>query len=175
MRRALSLVCLALCSGLLGAPAVLAKSEDLGGWLPAATLTTGRAQHTATLLRTGKVLVTGGVDGRGLASATVELFDPIVNHWTEGPEMSVPRTQHTATMLEDGRVLVVGGFRQKDPLGETLSSAELYDPATNRWAPAGSMAFRRARHSAVLLRDGRVLVLGGVSSDPYVWRFPAAA
>lgn len=175
MRRALSLVCLALLTGSLGAPAVLAKSEDLGGWSQGATLATGRAQHTATLLRTGKVLVAGGVDAKGVATASAELFDPAAGRWTAASPMSVARTEHTATLLTDGTVLVVGGFHEKDPLGETLSSAEIYDPRTDRWTPAASMAFRRARHAATLLRDGRALVFGGISSslDPNDWSFPA--
>jgi N-acetylneuraminic acid mutarotase len=174
MRRAHSLVCLSLLAAALGSVSVLAKSEDLGGWSPGATLITGRAQHTATLLPTGKVLVAGGVDAHGVATATAELFDPIANRWSVAAPMSTGRTEHTATVLNDGRVLVVGGFHEKDPLGETLNNAEIYDPQHNRWTPAASMTFRRARHTATLLPDGRVLVLGGVSStsDLIGWTLP---
>jgi hypothetical protein len=175
MWRASSLVCLLLLAAALTPASVMAKSEDRGGWSPVADLATGRAQHTATLLRTGKVLVAGGVDAKGVATASAELFDPAASRWTAASPMSVARTQHTATLLNDGTVLVVGGFHEKDPLGETLSSAEIYDPRFDRWTPAASMASRRARHTATLLSDGRVLVVGGVSSraDPYPWSFPA--
>lgn len=163
MRRASSLVGLSLLAVALSPALVIAKSEDLGGWSPAASLTIGRAQHTATMLPTGKVLVAGGVDARGVATATAELFDPSVNRWSEAPPLSVPRTQHTATLLPDGRVLVVGGFHGRDLDGETLASAEIYNPRTNGWAPAPAMTFRRAGHTATLLHDGRVLVLGGIA------------
>ena len=162
MRRALSLVCLALLTGSLGAPAVLAKSEDLGGWSPTARMTTGRAQHTATLLRNGKVLVTGGVDGQGVATASAELFDPSTNRWIVTSRMQGPRIEQTATLLSDGRVLVAGGRRGRT-YGETLDSAEVYDPVSGRWNPTASMSFRRAGHTATLLPNGRVLVVGGRS------------
>ena len=160
----------ALLLAIVLAPAsVLAKTEDLGGWSQAATLATGRAQHTATLLRTGKVLVAGGVDAHGVATPTTELFDPIANRWSAAAPMSTGRTEHTATLLTDGRVLVVGGFYASDPPlgrggGETLRSAEIYDPRSNRWTPTLSMAFRRGRHTATLLPDGRIVVLGGIAA-----------
>jgi len=169
MRRASSLVCLLLLAAALIPASVVAKSEDLGGWLPVADLATGRAQHTATLLQTGKVLVAGGVDAHGAATATAELFDPIANRWSAAAPMSTSRAEHTATLLTDGRVLVVGGFYARDPLalgrggGETLSRAEIYDPRSNSWTPAPSMAVRRGRHTATLLPDGRVVVLGGIA------------
>jgi hypothetical protein len=70
------------------------------------------------------------------------------------------RQYHTATLLPDGCVLVVGG----DNNGVGLTSAELYDPVTETWTPAGSLSGGRTIHSATLLPDGRVLVAGGMSS-----------
>jgi hypothetical protein len=75
--------------------------------------------------------------------------------------MSVPREGHTATRLLDGRVLVVGGHRGRRAAMEVYASAEIYDPVTRRFQPAGSLTTARHKHDAVLLADGRVLVLGG--------------
>jgi hypothetical protein len=41
----------------------------------------------------------------------------------------------------------------------------LYDPATNRWTPTGSMNVGRISFTGTLLRDGRVLVVGGNSTS----------
>ncbi|WP_437724978.1 DNRLRE domain-containing protein [Sorangium sp. So ce861] len=77
--------------------------------------------------------------------------------------MSVARAHHTATRLADGRVLVAGGETDTEYYSNAFhASAEIYEPATDLWTPAASMGSARARHTATLLADGRVLVLGGL-------------
>ena len=66
-----------------------------------------------------------------------------------------------ATLLPDGRVLVLGGFN-----GHTLSSAEVYDPASDTWTAARPLATPRREHAAALLPDGSVMVTGGVNRGP---------
>ena len=70
---------------------------------------------------------------------------------------------HTATRLPDGKVLVVGGFID-DNFSVTTAAAELYDPATGFFSPAGDLAQARGNHRAVLLANGKVLVVGGLTS-----------
>ena len=82
--------------------------------------------------------------------------------WTFTGSMHDARTLHTATLLLDGRVLVVGG---QDASGNSLHSAELYDPNTGNWSLTGSLNEGRISHTATLLSDGRVLVTGGLDFD----------
>jgi N-acetylneuraminic acid mutarotase len=81
--------------------------------------------------------------------------------------MATPRENHTATLLINGKVLVVGGdsggaVNSNAQVG--LSSAEIYDPATLNWTPAGSLATGRTGHTATLLPNGKVLVTGGANN-----------
>ena len=80
---------------------------------------------------------------------------------TRGPVL-VPRQGHTATALADGRVLVIGGD-VPDGAGNLSATAttEFYDPQTQTFSAGPSLTQARSTHTATLLADGRVLVVGG--------------
>ena len=78
-------------------------------------------------------------------------------------EMSAARSQHTATLLFDGQVLIAGGSATAS-LGSPTTifrSAEVYDPSAGTFRVAGTMATARRMHTATLLPDNRVLIVGG--------------
>lgn len=84
--------------------------------------------------------------------------------------MTEARTYHAATLLPDGRILVVGGGLVTvgaAMAGERylLASAEVWDPATEESFAAGPLDGTRRFHTATLLPDGCVLVLGGIGED----------
>ena len=147
-------------------------SADLNRWTDAGVMALGRQHHSATVLPNGRVLVIGGALGRsGNASTattpTAELYDASTNSWRTLAPAANSRSQHTATLLPDGRVLVVGGIAVATPgaPAQSVATAEIYDPATNSWSPAGSLTLGRSGHTATLLPDGRVLVVGGESRN----------
>jgi hypothetical protein len=78
--------------------------------------------------------------------------------------MSTPRMDHTATLLPNGKVLIAGGDLSNSIDSISVSaSAELYDPATRAFTPTGSMTIPRSGHTAMLVADGKVLIVGGNS------------
>jgi hypothetical protein len=76
--------------------------------------------------------------------------------------LRVARAAATATAMAGDRVLVVGGMAEG---GAALRSYELFDARANRVVAAGEMAQPRAAHSATLLPDGRLLVVGGYDGE----------
>ena len=120
-------------------------------------LVTPRSFHTATLLSSGKVLVTGGTTGNGNPLSSAELYDPASGTWVATGNLANARSSHTATLLPNGKVLVTGGQNGGNP----LTSAELYDPASGTWSSTNSLAVSRYSHAATLLPNDKVLVTGG--------------
>jgi N-acetylneuraminic acid mutarotase len=149
-----------------GAAAILSSAElydpATNTWSPAASMATARDSSTATLLPSGKVLVAGGSGFAGILSSA-ELYDPAGNSWSSAGSMAIPRDEATATLLPSGKVLVAGGASHYDCC-TAVASAELYDPATNSWSPAASMATARYGQTATLLPNGKVLVAGGAAA-----------
>ncbi|HRE46943.1 MAG TPA: kelch repeat-containing protein [Aggregatilineales bacterium] len=122
-------------------------------------MTTIRSGFTATVLKDGRVLITGGY-GTGILQSA-EIFDPATFTFTNIGMMTISRYNHTATLLQDGRVLIVGGQVRARGNNQIFATAEIYDPATNRFTVTGSMSVARQKHAAALLPDGNVLITGG--------------
>jgi Kelch motif/Galactose oxidase, central domain len=133
-----------------------------GRWSPTGSLNTPRSDHIAVRLDNGKVLVAGGErELLGTILSSAEIYDPDTGIWSATGNLSVARASHKATLLADGKVLVTGGGSGKD-YWAGLDTAELYDPFTGTWRPTGTMNSPRSLHTATLLPDGRVLVVGGI-------------
>jgi hypothetical protein len=119
----------------------------------------GYRNFSATLLSTGRVLVAGGsLDSGG--SVRPEIYDPATNRWSFAAPMTHNRMGHTATLLPNGLVLVAGGTGGAS-VSDTTAYAELYHPTANRWSATGSMMIARHDHTATMLKNGTVLVVGG--------------
>lgn len=139
-----------------------------GAWTATGSMGQVRVGHTATLLNSGKVLVTGGssLTGYDAAVASSELYDPATGKWTTTGRMTLRRVSDTATLLADGRVLIAGGLgSDRDGNVYPLASAELYDPGTGAWKRTADMAVARYAHTATPLPGGAVLVVGGLGSE----------
>lgn len=133
------------------------------------TSSIGSENHTATLLRDGRVLLIA--EG---ATALAELYDPADSPPSLTPTGTPTETRiagASATLLADGRVLHAGGG------GKTR--AALYDPATGLFTATGPLNVGRNAHEAALLTSGRVLIVGGGSGaelyDPVTGTFTVIA
>jgi len=124
-------------------------------------LVVGRWGHTATLLQNGEVLIVGGEDIGYNILASAELYDPTTGSFTLTGSLTTPRENHTATLLSNGQVLIVGGDNNGNG-GQSLSSAELYNPSTGTFVYGGTTNTDHDYHTATLLQNGQVLIAGGI-------------
>jgi len=142
--------------------AIPALAGSSGTWTKTGSLNVARGEETATLLPNGQVLVAGGADYKWNGYASAELYNPLTGKWTFTGSMNSPRLYHTATLLPNGQVLVVGGSANLASWPPpALASAEVYNPSTGTWKTTGSLKTGRYSHMAVLLPNGKVLVVGG--------------
>jgi hypothetical protein len=73
-------------------------------------MASARAEHTATLVSLGQVLVAG--------DSASELYDPDSGAWRPAGSLVEPRySGHTALLLPSGRVLLAGGWGKVRPSG----------------------------------------------------------
>ena len=108
-----------------------------------------------------RVLIMGGRDP--VATATAEIIDLSVATpaWRSVASMSKPRIQQNAVLLPNGKVLVLGGSATNEVASTAILQAELFNPTTETWSPAGVGAYPRLYHStALLLPDATVWVAG---------------
>jgi hypothetical protein len=120
---------------------------ESGTWSATGNMLRPHLYSPATLLRDGKVLVVDGEEA--------EVYDPSSGTWTAtGKMVRDVGGDAKATLLRDGKVLVT-----------SYGAADLYDPDSGTWSSTGKMIGGAAQHEAVLLADGRVLVVKG-DHDP---------
>jgi hypothetical protein len=126
--------------------------------LTAAALAIPRAEHSATVLQSGDILIVGGRgEPQGAPLREAEILDPLTKIVRPAGTLAEGRVAHTATLLADGRVLVTGGTGLDGP----LASAEIYDPGVGDFVAARALGTPRAGHVAVPLCDGTILIVGG--------------
>jgi hypothetical protein len=94
--------------------------------------------------------------------------------------LRLARSVATATTIGGNRVLIAGGMTEG---AGAIREFEVFDASTNSVVAVGEMNEPRVGHSATLLADGRVLVLGGYNGtylrsavifDPRTERFTGA-
>jgi hypothetical protein len=127
-------------------------------------MTTARQWHTATLLNTGKVLITGGSgNAMGGDQSSAELYDRLTGIFTATGSMVAARSRHVAALLPNGRVFIEGASCDVQP------NPELYDPVSGQFTLTGPSAYppdwAMSAVSASLLPNGNVLATLTVVCD----------
>lgn len=168
-----------------------APTDGAAIWDPVSGLTTTlvmgskRAGHGASLMNNGQVLISGGFENVTIDLAAIladplqlltifggvlnstELFDPVTESFTAGPNMLEARALHSSTTTSSGKVLVAGGLSVIPIIGlPTVSAtAYAYDPNLGIFGFPTLFSGGRLLHSAIAQNDGSVLLIGGLTLD----------
>lgn len=127
--------------------------------------------HTASRLADGRIVMIGGLSlegpARGQANALILtlIWTPSTGAWDEGPSLLKARVAHASVALPSGEILVIGG-------STSAYSGRAFAPFLTEVEAVGvktttqrkPLAIARAYHTASLLPDGRVMVIGGTES-----------
>lgn len=136
-----------------------------------APMNSRRARHTATLLKNGNVVVTGGYNG-SIETNSMEVYDPIANTWTLLPEtMKVGRMYHAAVVLPNGTLLTASGCcDQAYGTAETTAVASTMPlfPLVVKTTKT-PMSILHAGVTLTLLPDDRPLLVGNAKAPTTEW------
>ena len=119
------------------------------------------ADWTATLLKDGRILLTGGLNIFGENPETkyprvCEVYNPKINSWELVDSLDIGRYGHSAVLLDSGEVLITGGFNEN-----RINQALLFEPGTNTFTEIDTSAYYRHWHHSLLLNNGKALISGG--------------
>lgn len=129
-------------------------------WTTTNPLNYRRWKLTALLLITDDVLVVGGQNASYFNIPQCELYDVSTGTWTvTDNDIDPGRIGHTCTRLPnpDPRVMLIGG-------ASALSDCEFFHAYAGLWEDTDALVPGRENHSATLLDDGNILVVGGTPS-----------
>ncbi len=173
MRRwSMAIVALLIVVGAGLVPGRVPGAAAVGAWTQTAAppAGTGLDPGRLTPLPDGRVLLTRlglvGQELRGIAG----LYDPARGAWAVVPALDARAGYAAPVVLRDGQVLLSGGASANafpEEANFLSGGAQLYNPARNSWAQTGSLVQARAMHTATVLTDGSVLIVGGQTGTKY--------
>ncbi|MGC4063409.1 MAG: hypothetical protein QM784_01895 [Polyangiaceae bacterium] len=121
-----------------------------------------RNAHSAVLLESGKVLISGGSNGTpDPVLATAEIFDPTTGKFTATGALNQARAEHEMVLLRNGRVLVYGGESKDSP----FLYPEIYNEGTGRFTIPNLSPDPKTRGFVTPLANGVVLIAGVDSTN----------
>ena len=122
-----------------------------------------RLYNTTVMYDVGKLLVAGGGTPARSSAVLIDVNSSTPSVTAASP-MNLPRSMHNSVVLPNGEVLVIGGNSTGVQFSDdgTQLVPEIWNPDTGVWSTLAPHSVPRNYHStALLLKDGRVAVMGG--------------
>jgi N-acetylneuraminic acid mutarotase len=123
-----------------------------------------RSTMAGAIANDGRLFLFGGtanVSGSEVAIGTTEVYDPGLGTWSYATPLPYARTGARAVTGPNGKIYVIGGHAIFAGITVSLSTVDVYDPATERWSAATSMSQGRDEPGVVVGADGLIYAMGG--------------
>jgi len=137
-----------------------------GSFSTTGSLNKPRANATANWLESSgnMILVAGGstCNSPGCPTAAAEYYQN-GSFYSLG-NMLVPRFNQTATLLTNGQLFLAGGFDSCASSCVSDATSAIYNPQTYSFTTSQALTTGRSGHTATLLTDGSVLLIGGINN-----------
>ncbi|MGD0018625.1 MAG: kelch repeat-containing protein [Candidatus Limnocylindrales bacterium] len=151
-----------------------AEVWEAGKWATTGSLNSARNDFTAQPLANGQAFVVGGTNVDWISFSSPKIWDPKTGTWNTSGLMATARSYPASALLKDGMVIVIAGEYRNPPADAFLATAEVFNPATGKFAKTGALKVARSGAMAVTLADGRVLAVGGYTAkgavaDSEIW------
>jgi Kelch motif/Galactose oxidase, central domain len=152
-----------LIAGGFGDGNVLMSSEifnpQTNTFSPGPPLPAAKYGAPGVVISNGRILIPGGYSDDYLSS--VFAFDPASNAFTGAASLPFAAYAPAGASLPQGRALVAGGANEASGSRDEISTATIFDSATNSYSLIGGLVHKREEAAAVELKDGRALVAAG--------------
>lgn len=132
-------------------------------WSYAASMNRARESHSAILLPDNKVLVTGGYGSVLYPKRSCELYDPVQDKWEI---VDSTKINGFLSIIDNQNMIIVSSNTQQYLVWE------VYDFVEFRSKYVGYVNTGSFSNTPIQLRDGRVLISGGVKTIDYTAYFP---
>ena len=127
-----------------------------GGWMPAINFP--RKKSHAALVGVGRKLYSiGGFDGSKRLSS-VDIYDPQLERWSEGPAMPTPRSAFGAACDSKGNIYCIGGYSNS----QHITAVEILDSKTKQWREGPPLQEKRSYVQAAAIGNN-IYAVGGTN------------
>ncbi|KAK3730055.1 hypothetical protein QZH41_009557, partial [Actinostola sp. cb2023] len=133
------------------------ESSGYEDWSLIASMSRGRCSVGAAELN-GKLYAVGGYD-RGACLDTVEVYNPLTNHWMPAARLNSHRGRFELGVV-DNKIYAIGGSDGNND----LNSVECYNPSTDTWSLKASMMHCRSSFGTAVI-DDQLYAIGGYSGS----------
>ena len=130
-------------------------------WRPVRPLPGVRRNHAGVVCDDLLYVAGGSVGDYSQITATVLMYDEVIDTWQDAPPMLHARACHSAGTIP-GSVVVCGGITRPDPSSNFIDvlSVEKFDTATRQWTIISHLDLGHSFTQGVCI-DHRLFLLGG--------------